>query len=72
MSFENKTFHVVLAFKLSLTWDVVRRKEREGGGRCHLCNIEKESKLHLTMECSFTRFVLLEIGKKLNKKSLWK
>ena len=56
----------------SLTWDVIRKKGREGLGRCYLCKVEEESNMHLVVERSFTRSVWLEIGNRLDMKSLWK
>ena len=35
--FKNKIFMCFLLSNKSLTWDVLRRKGREGPGRCYLC-----------------------------------
>jgi len=54
-----------------ITWDVLRRKGREGLGRCYLCKEEEETNCHLAVFCSYTISVWKEIERKLNMNDLF-
>ena len=61
----------ILLSNKALTWDVLRRKGREGPRRCFLCKEVEGSNFHLAVDCTYTRNVWSKIENKLQPKYKW-